>query len=107
MDDLDIMMFSDLTALKSQNSGLKTIVAVGGWTFNDNDTVTQPVYSAMVSTAANRATFIGNLLIFLLEYAFDGVDFDWEYPGAPNRGGHPDDGINFTEFLKELRDAIS
>jgi chitinase len=144
MDGLDISLFSDFTAVKSQNSGLKTIVALGGWTFNDNDTVTQPVYSDIVSTAANRATFIGNLLAFLRQYAFDGVDFDcgrnpfpipesliifllrqrpnlpkqslsgnyWltrylgEYPGAPDRGGNPDDGVNFTEFLKELRAAI-
>ena len=37
----------------------------------------QDVYSNMVSTAANRAKFIVNLLSFMREYAFDGVDFDW------------------------------
>lgn len=30
---------------------------------------------------------------------------DWEYPGAPDRGGRPDDGKNFVTFLKELDDA--
>jgi len=84
MDGIDESLFSQLTALKSQNPGLKTIVALGGWTFNDNGTVTQPVYSDMVSTAANRATFISNLFIFLREYAFDGVDFDWEYVSYPS-----------------------
>ena len=34
------------------------------------------------------------------------MDFDWEYPGAPDRGGKKEDGENFTNFLKELRDAI-
>ena len=29
-----------------------------------------------------------------------------EYPGATDRGGHPDDGVNFTQFLKELREAM-
>lgn len=29
------------------------------------------------------------------------------YPGAPDRGGHPDDGKNFVLLLKELQDAIS
>ena len=30
----------------------------------------------------------------------------WEYPGAGDRGGHEDDGVNFTTFLAELQDAI-
>ena len=30
-----------------------------------------------------------------------------EYPGADDRGGRPEDGINFTQFLKELREAIA
>lgn len=70
-------LFSQLTALKERNSGLKAIIALGGWTFNDDGTATQPVYSQMVSSAATRAKFIDNLLSFLREYAFDGVDFDW------------------------------
>lgn len=28
-----------------------------------------------------------------------------EYPGAPDRGGNPNDGKNFVQFLKELDDA--
>lgn len=107
MDNAPSSLFSDLTDMKKKNSGLKAFVALGGWTFNDNGTATQPVYSNMVSNAGNRAKFISNLLSFMREYAFDGVDFDWEYPGAPDRGGHEDDGKNFVTFLKELRDAIN
>lgn len=76
MDAQSPDLFNDVTSLKSKNSGLKVIVALGGWTFNDPG-VTQAVYSNMVSTQANRATFILNLLSFFREYAFDGVDFDW------------------------------
>jgi chitinase len=98
-------------------------VALGGWTFNDNGTATQPVFSEMVSSPANRQKFIANLLSFFREFAFDGVDFDWvspiwpalrsmltamqEYPGAPDRGGTPQDAANFAVFLKELREAIA
>jgi chitinase len=78
MDDLKASLFSDLTDIKTQNPDLKAIVALGGWTFNDNGTATQPVFSDMVSSSTNRATFITNLLSFMREYAFDGVDFDWE-----------------------------
>lgn len=73
MDDLPPDLFKDLTDVKSRNTGLKAIVALGGWTFNDNDTVTQPVFSDMVSSAGNREKFIGNLLSFMKEYAFDGI----------------------------------
>ncbi|KAL9118258.1 MAG: hypothetical protein Q9187_005199 [Circinaria calcarea] len=107
MDGLSPGLFSDLTALKKSNSALKTIVALGGWTFNDNGTSTQPVFSDIVSSSSNRSKFISNLLAFLRNYGFDGVDFDWEYPGAPDRGGNKDDGKNFTQLLKELKDAIA
>lgn len=102
MDNLPVDLFDDFTAIKKNNIGLKTIVALGGWTFNDNNTATQPVFSNMVSTAANRKLFIGNLFGFMRKHSFDGVDFDWEYPGAGDRGGKPDDGKNFVQFLKEL-----
>lgn len=59
----------------------------------------------MVSSEANRAKFIRNLFAFMRQYAFDGIDFDWEYPGAPDRGGKPEDGKNFVTFLKELDEA--
>jgi len=34
-----------------------------------------------------------------------GADIDWEYPGAPERGGKPEDTENFVTLLKELRAA--
>jgi hypothetical protein len=35
MDGLPSELFSDFTSLKKKNAGLKTVVALGGWTFND------------------------------------------------------------------------
>jgi chitinase len=106
MDKLKASLFSDLTAVKTKNPDLKAVIALGGWTFNDNNTATQRVFSDLVSTADNRQEFISNLLSFMRQYAFDGVDFDWEYPGAIDRGGRPEDGKNFILLLKELQDAI-
>lgn len=97
-------LFSDFTAIKRRNPDLKAIIAVGGWTHNDPGPY-QTVFSDMVSTKANRQLFIGNLLGFMRKYGFDGVDIDWEYPGAPDRGGRPEDGENFTQFLRELDEA--
>ena len=77
MDNLDPKLFSDFTALKAKDRTVKYVVALGGWTFNDNGTTTQSVFHDIVSSPANRATFISNLISFLNHYAFDGVDFDW------------------------------
>lgn len=78
MDGVDESLLTKFTGVKSRNSGLKTIISVGGWSFNDNDTVTQPIFAEIAGSATNRATFIQNLLAFMRQYAFDGVDFDWE-----------------------------
>lgn len=79
MDDLDPELFSKMSALKKQNKALKVMVALGGWTFNDPGP-TQRVFHEVASSRANRAKFIGNLLSFLRQYAYDGVDFDWVSP---------------------------
>lgn len=86
MDGVPAKLFSEITKLKEKNKNLKVLIALGGWTFNDPGPW-QPVFSDLSSTAANRATFIKNLMGFLSQYGFDGVDFDWEYPGADDRGG--------------------
>ncbi|KAK3347619.1 glycosyl hydrolases family 18-domain-containing protein [Neurospora tetraspora] len=101
MDGISGSLFSEFTDLKKKNPALKTVIAIGGWTFNDPGP-TQKVFSDMVGSARTRETFIDNLFSFLREYAFDGVDFDWEYPGADDRGGNDKDGANFVTFLKEL-----
>ncbi|OTA92708.1 glycoside hydrolase family 18 protein [Hypoxylon sp. CO27-5] len=95
-------VITDVMDLKQQNPGIKMIISLGGWTFSDNGTDTQPVFSDIVSSTANQLKFISKLLAFVNEYGFDGVDFDWEYPGAGDRGGNPSDGTNFEAFLFAL-----
>jgi GH18 family chitinase len=35
-----------------------------------------------------------------------GIDLDWEYPGADDRGGRPEDFENFPKFVANLKDAL-
>lgn len=106
MDDgkaLSTDTFTEFASLKQKNPALKVVIALGGWTFNDNNTIWQPVFSDLSSTPTKRALFIKKLLTFLNRYGFDGVDLDWEYPGAPDRGGNSNDGENLTKLMKEMR----
>jgi chitinase len=95
--------FTDFAALKAKNPAIELFVSIGGWTFSDNETATQPIFGNIARSGANRQTFANNVLQFLNTYGYDGVDIDWEYPGAPDRGGKPDDTKNYVLMLETLR----
>ena len=64
-------------AARARAAGIKTMVSVGGW--NQGDT------SALVTVSADpdlTAAFVANTLDLLDDYGLDGVDLDWEFPGA-------------------------
>jgi len=89
-------------------TGIKKILSFGGWSFStDQDSF--PIFRDVV-TDANRQTFITNLVAFVAENKIDGLDFDWEYPGAPDipgiPPGDPDDGLNYFLFLFDLKEAL-
>lgn len=60
----------------------------------------------MAGSAANRQTFITSLRHFMQAWGFDGVDIDWEYPGADDRGGIDADTANFVELVRDMKDAF-
>jgi chitinase len=64
------------------------------------------LYGQIARDPAKRQTFANNVLHFLQQYGMDDIDIDWEYPGAPNRGGKPDDTENYVLLLKTLRDTF-
>lgn len=89
-------------------SNVQRIITFGGWDFS-TDPSTYMIFREGV-TAANRKVFAQNVADFVTENGLDGVDFDWEYPGAPDIPGipaaSPEDGSNYLEFLKELRSLL-
>ncbi|KAK2773012.1 chitinase [Colletotrichum kahawae] len=100
MDGIDPGLYKSVGNVKARNPSLKIVIALGGWTFSDPGPW-QKVFPTLASTRENRATFIKNLIGFLSEYGYDGVDF------ADDRGGSEGDGENYTALLKELREAIN
>ncbi|MFM8292551.1 MAG: glycoside hydrolase family 18 protein, partial [Planctomycetia bacterium] len=92
--------FAQLQQLKEKYPHLRVTIAVGGWTLSDH-------FSTVCATAAGRERFADSLARFLDTYRmFDGVDFDWEYPGGGGEGGNsasPDDGRNYALLLGLVR----
>jgi chitinase len=61
-------LFSDVTNLKSVKEDIKVYVSIGGWTFSDNGTDTQPVFGDIAASASNRKKFANNVVHFMRQY---------------------------------------
>lgn len=86
----------------------KKILAFGGWAFS-NEGWEARLLREVVSPGA-RNTFSDRVVKFAVDNKLNGLDFDWEYPGATDIGGSPpgqeDDGANYYEFLKLVRKKL-
>lgn len=89
-------------------TGFKHIVTFGGWAFS-TDPSTYMIFREGVKPA-NRRKLAQSVADFVNTHNLDGVDFDWEYPGAPDIPGIPpgskEDGPNYLAFLNELRSIL-
>ncbi|POS77062.1 oviduct-specific glycoprotein [Diaporthe helianthi] len=86
----DIQGMKDFTAL-SKDGKVQTWIAVGGFDFSNPGTATHTTCSVKE---------------YMDEYGFQGIDLDWEYPGAPERGGKKlADTRNLSLLVKEMRAA--
>lgn len=92
--------FNQLAELKTTHPALKNLIAVGGWTLSGP-------FSDMAATAEGRANFADSAVEFLKKYSmFDGLDFDWEYPGGGGLESNkvrPEDGHNYALLLQAVR----
>ncbi|KAF2649566.1 glycoside hydrolase family 18 protein, partial [Lophiostoma macrostomum CBS 122681] len=105
MDGKTGELYNRFTALKNAHQGLQTYISVGGWSFTDPGP-TRTAWSTMSSSSDNRGKFISGLKSFMNEFGFDGVDLDWEYPQADDRGGAQGDKANYVALVKEMRSAF-
>lgn len=60
----------------------------------------------VASSRVNRDAFVSSLVDFLQKYGLDGVDIDWEYPAAEDRGGKKEDTQNFVLLMSEIQQAF-
>lgn len=83
----------------AHSNNVKVLPSIGGWTLSDN-------FPGIAADATKRATFAQACVNLIQTYQFDGIDLDWEYPGFVDHGGTPQDIVNFTLLLQDVRTAI-
>ncbi|HEY0892177.1 MAG TPA: glycosyl hydrolase family 18 protein [Cellvibrio sp.] len=81
---------------RAHANGVRFIVMMGGG-------IQSGGFSSMAANPAHRAIFVNNLVTWMRTYNYDGVNFDWEYPGADGRNY---DRENFSALLLEVRAAF-
>jgi GH18 family chitinase len=92
--------YAKFTGLKTYNKQLKTLLAIGGW--NEGSTR----FSPLVADEERRAELVHNVVRFLRQNHFDGLDLDWEYP-AFRDGGKPRDRENYALLVQVFRESHS
>ncbi|PTL84612.1 glycosyl hydrolase family 18 protein [Vitiosangium sp. GDMCC 1.1324] len=103
LDPKDVAgVFGVLYKLRQENPHLKLDLSVGGWTLSEG-------FPWMAYDPTRRKAFVDSVVRFLEQFDFDGIDIDWEYPGADGAVpgmSRPDDPQNYLQLLKDLRAGL-
>lgn len=100
--DVDVSNIMKLNELKKTNPNLKTLIAVGGWSWSGR-------FSDAALTQESRNVFADSCVDFIVKYGFDGIDIDWEYPvsgGVSTNSRRPEDKTNFTLLMQTLKEKL-
>ncbi|MGR6915990.1 glycosyl hydrolase family 18 protein [[Actinomadura] parvosata] len=107
--------FNQLRKLKAKHPHLKVLISLGGWTYSK-------YFSDVAATDASRKKFVASCIDLYIKGnlpayngaggpgtaagIFDGIDLDWEWPGAEGHAGNhvsPADKANNTLLIAEFR----
>ena len=60
----------------------------------------------MARDPARRTVFIDSVVAFMQKFGFEGLDFDWEYPGFFEGSDEENDRDNFSALIKEIAERL-
>nr|AVX51682.1 killer toxin subunit alpha/beta-like protein [Komagataella phaffii] len=106
-EDMSISVGNNFNVFKEIT--LKKIIAFGGWEFSTNPSTYQRFRDAV--SDGKRDIFAQNIVNFMNEHNLDGVDFDWEYPEAPDipniPAGTKGDGLRYAKLMERVKELDS
>ncbi|RKK80139.1 hypothetical protein BFJ71_g16019 [Fusarium oxysporum] len=103
----DQQLYSQLSSLKTRDSGQELWLSIGGWAFSDKGSPTATTFSDLVNADETRQNvFFASLTLFMQTWGFTGIDIDWEYPVDKDRSGRQSDFKAYPRFLKRLKSAL-
>lgn len=85
--------FGRLRDLKAIHPHLKVLLALGGWGWAGS-------FSTVAADAGKRAVFAASCAAWVADQGLDGIDIDWEYPGAADRD-------HCTALLQAVRSSLN
>jgi len=85
---------------KEINPKLETFISIGGWGADG--------FSDAAHSEISRKQFAESAVSLILNYGFDGIDLDWEYPcrDFANIKARTEDRVNFTKLIQTIRDTL-
>ncbi|OLL25123.1 Endochitinase B1 [Neolecta irregularis DAH-3] len=81
--------------LKRANRNLKVLLSIGGWTYAH-----EQKHFDFASDPEKRKNFVSSSIELMKNYAWDGLDIDWEYPANDDEAGY------LVSLLKETREGL-
>ncbi|CCH46845.1 Chitinase 1 [Wickerhamomyces ciferrii] len=79
--------------IKQHSRHVKVSMSIGGWSYSDN-------FKKGTDSEAKLSKFVDSALKSMIEYGFDGIDLDWEYP--ENRI----EAAQYLQIMKKLREGM-
>ena len=94
---------NQLFKFKREHPHIRTIMSLGGFSWSAN-------FSAVMKNPTTRQYAVETSTELMLQYGFDGIDIDWEFPTNKDRPvtekdytTDPNDWTNYALFMNEMR----
>lgn len=98
--DLSEVKGSMKSILGVRSKGVRVLLCTGAYG------AAAKVYSDAASTESGRKTLARNLVQAVVEYGYDGIDIDWEYPGYETGRKTEVDRANYTLLIEEIYNQL-